>query len=526
MKNINELLRKVPGNLLQGKLEGEITELVYDSRKITDGCAFVCLKGASFDGHTFAAEAAAKGARLIVVEDDVDLSRAADASQTAGAGQTAVASQAADASQAAGQAGNLADVIVYKTENTRIALAELSAAYFDYPAEELKVIGITGTKGKTTSTFMVKAILEDAGHDVGLIGTIGTEIHGELVPSGNTTPESYVIQESFRKMLDAGCDVCVMEVSSQGLMMHRTDAIPFEIGVFTNITPDHIGPNEHASFEEYMACKALLFKQCKVGIFNYDDPHCADMMKDATCKKETFGINEGADLHAANLELEHTPGRLGIAFDMEGILEGHVDVAQPGRFSVYNALTAIAVARHFDVPYADIVKAMASIKVKGRIELVHVSDRFSIMIDYAHNAVALESLLGTLREYHPKRLVCIFGCGGNRSKLRRFEMGEVSGKLADLTIITSDNPRFEEPADIMSDIETAIKKTTGAYIKVEDRGEAVYQALKNAQDGDVIVLAGKGHEDYQEIKGVKHHMDETELIMAARERVLAEDGRI
>ena len=193
MKNINELLRKVPGNLLQGKLEGEITELVYDSRKITDGCAFVCLKGASFDGHTFAAEAAAKGARLIVVEDDVDLSQAAD------------------------QAGNLADVIVYKTENTRIALAELSAAYFDYPAEELKVIGITGTKGKTTSTFMVKAILEDAGHDVGLIGTIGTEIHGELVPSGNTTPESYVIQESFRKMLDAGCDVCVMEVSSQGL---------------------------------------------------------------------------------------------------------------------------------------------------------------------------------------------------------------------------------------------------------------------------------------------------------------------
>ncbi len=494
MKNIEKLLERVEGKLIRGDLSGEITELVYDSRKVTDGCAFVCLKGASFDGHTFAAEAAEKGAKLVIVEDAVEVPEDAE-------------------------------VAIYQVENSRVALAELSAAYFDYPGESLRIIGITGTKGKTTSTYMVKAILEDAGHDVGLIGTIGTLIHGELTPSGNTTPESYVIQQSFRQMVDSGCDACVMEVSSQGLMMHRTDAIPFEIGVFTNISPDHIGPNEHASFEEYLACKALLFKQCKYGIFNLDDPHAKEVMQGATCAIETYGLHEDADLCAKNLTLEHTPGRLGIAFDLTGTLEGHVDVDQPGRFSVYNALTAISVAHHFDVPFADIVKAMETIQVKGRIELVPVSSDFSIMIDYAHNAVALESLLTTLKEYHPKRLLTIFGCGGNRSKLRRFEMGEVSGNLSDLTIITSDNPRFEEPQDIMADIETGIQKTSGKYIKVEDRQEAVYYAIKNAEVGDVIVLAGKGHEDYQEIRGVKHHMDERELILAAAKRVAEENHR-
>ena len=491
MKNIHELLARLDGQFVSGSDAGEITELVYDSRKLTPGCAFVALSGASFDGHDFCKEAVEKGAKLIVVEKDVDL-------------------------------GDAQDVNVYRVADTRVALAEISAAYFDYPAEKLRVIGITGTKGKTTTTFMIKAILEDAGHDVGLIGTIGTLIHGEMTPSGNTTPESYVIQQAFRQMVDAGCDSCVMEVSSQGLKMHRVAAIPFEVGVFTNLSPDHIGPNEHASFEEYLACKAMLFHLCKVGIFNGDDPNFKEISKNATCEIRTYGMEDSDDLRASNLTLEHEPGYLGIAFDLTGRINARVDVDQPGRFSVYNALCAAAVAEHFGVSTEDIKKALHTIQVKGRIELIPVSKRFTLMIDYAHNAVALESLLSTLREYHPKRLVSLFGCGGNRSKLRRFEMGEVSGKLADFTIITSDNPRFEEPADIMNDIETGMKKTDGKYIKIQDRKEAIRYAIENGQEGDVIILAGKSHEDYQEIRSVKHHMDERELIREVLEELKAE----
>jgi UDP-N-acetylmuramoyl-L-alanyl-D-glutamate--2,6-diaminopimelate ligase len=482
MKKIKDLLSGLNGKMIQGSNAGEITELVYDSRNIVPGCAFVCLKGASFDGHDYAEQAAVEGAALLITEKKVDL----------------------------GDSGS--DIAVYQVEDTRLALAELSAAYFDYPARKLKVVGVTGTKGKTTTTFMIKAILEDAGHDVGLIGTIGTMIHGHMTPGSNTTPESYMIQKAFRDMVDNGCDTCVMEVSSQGLKMHRVSAIPFEIGVFTNLSPDHIGPNEHASFEEYLECKAMLFNMCKIGIFNGDDPHFKEISKNATSTVETFGMKEGDDLRASNLSLIHKPGYLGIEFDLSGRINAHVDVDQPGKFSVYNALAAAAVARHFDVPVEDIKKALHTILVKGRIEIVPVSDHFSLMIDYAHNAVALESLLQTLKEYKPKRLVTVFGCGGNRSKLRRYEMGEVSGKLSDFTIITSDNPRFEEPMAIMQDIETGMKKTNGKYIMIEDRKEAIRYAIEHGQEGDVIILAGKGHEDYQEIRGVKHPMDERELI--------------
>lgn len=482
MKNIHELLQRIDGHLIAGNDEGEITALVYDSRKLVPGCAFVCLAGASFDGHDYAEQAAVEGARLLITERPVDLGDSGDG------------------------------VAVFQTENTRAALAKLSAAYFDDPAKKLRIIGITGTKGKTTTTFMIRSILEDAGHRVGLIGTIGTLIDGRMTPNGNTTPESYILQESFRKMVDAGLDTCVMEVSSQALKMHRVDAIPFEIGVFTNISPDHIGPNEHKDFAEYLECKSRLFRMCKAGIFNGDDPHFMEIIKRATCSIETFGLSPKDDLRAENLKLVHRPGFLGVEFDMAGLINAHMDVDQPGRFSVYNALSAAAVARRFGVPTEDIRQALHTIHVKGRIEIVPVSDRFTLMIDYAHNAVALESLLTTLREYQPKRIVTVFGCGGNRSKLRRFEMGEVSGKLSDFTIITSDNPRFEEPLAIMKDIETGMKRTEGKYTMIEDRREAIRYAIEHGEEGDVIVLAGKGHEDYQEIRGVKHPMDERELI--------------
>ena len=486
---LTKLLERLDYEVLQGSDEIEITEFTNDSRKeMHEGSVFICIKGAVFDGHDYVTEMAAKGASAVIVERDVEAPEG---------------------------------LTVIKVADTRYAQALASAAYFGYPADELKVIGITGTKGKTTTTYMVKSILEGVGHKVGLIGTIESIIGDEVIPSKNTTPESFTIHEYFRKMVDAGCDCVVMEVSSQGLMLHRTAGIPFEIGIFTNLGEDHIGPNEHADFEDYKRCKGLLFKQCKLGIANVDDAHFAEVFKEATCKIETFGFSEKADLRATDVKLVSTPGHLGVAYQASGLMDFNVEIDIPGTFSVYNSLTAIAVCSHFDVPAEKIATALKSAKVKGRIEMIKVSEDFTLMIDYAHNAMSLESLLTTLKEYNPKRLVCLFGCGGNRSKARRYEMGEVSGNLADLTIITSDNPRFEEPQDIINDIKIGMGKTQGEYVEIIDRKEAIRYAIEKAQVGDVIVLAGKGHEDYQEIKGVKYDMDERVLIA----EVVAESTR-
>lgn len=313
-------------------------------------------------------------------------------------------------------------------------------------------------------------------------------------------------------MVDAGIDAVVMEVSSQGLKMHRVSGFTFDIGIFTNLEPDHIGPNEHESFEEYLACKAMLFRRCRLGIVNADDAHTQALLEGHTCELETYGFSEGADLRATDVELITGAGFLGVRYALKGLLDCGIEIHVPGRFSVYNSLTAIAVCHHFCVDEEDMRAALKEAKVKGRIELVRVSDDFTLMIDYAHNAMSLESLLATLKEYQPGRLVCLFGCGGNRSKLRRYEMGEVSGKLADLTIITSDNPRDEEPQAIIDDIKIGIGRTDGKYVEIADRKEAIRYAIANGRPGDVIVLAGKGHEDYQEIRGKKHHMDERELI--------------
>ena len=476
---IKQLLQKLEYTNVQGTEEKEITAVVYDSRKIVEGCMFICIEGANFDGHSMAAEAAKKGAAALIVSKPVEVE---------------------------------GDITVILVENTRYAMAFISAQWFGNPAEKLKVIGITGTKGKTTTTYLVKSILENAGLKVGLIGTIETIIGEEHIPAINTTPESYLLQESFAKMADYGCDAVVMEVSSQGLMLHRTQGFVFDYGIFTNMEPDHIGPNEHSSFEEYMACIGLLFKQCKVGIVNSDDSHWKTVTDGYTCQLETYGFGEEANLRAVNMELVKGKGQIGVAFTVQGLMNMNVEVATPGRFSVYNALTAIAICRHFGVSEENIKKALLEAKVKGRIEMVKVSDDFTLMIDYAHNAMALESLLGTLKEYKPNRLICLFGCGGNRSKLRRYEMGEVSGKLADLTVITSDNPRFEKPEDIMADIVTGIEKTDGKYITICDRKEAIAYVIEHGEPGDIIVLAGKGHEDYQEIEGVHYPMDERVII--------------
>ena len=458
---LETLLSRLDYRILQGTVGQDISEVVYDSRKVCEGCIFICIVGAHFDAHDRTGDAAAAGARAIVVQDDHDVAVPGG------------------------------EVTVISVPSTRRALSFISAAWFDYPAEKIPVIGITGTKGKTTTTYMVKSILDNAGHK----------------------PESYIVQKYRHDMIEAGMDCAVMEVSSQALMMDRTAGLEFEIGVFTNISPDHIGPNEHTDFAQYLYCKSLLFQQCRTGIFNLDDPHTKDVMLAADCRIETYGIeNPEATIWAENIRHIHRPGYLGVSFDVRGKQNFPVELDIPGKFSVYNALTAVSICRHFHIPEDVICAALKVAKVKGRIEMVPVSDQFTLMIDYAHNAMALESLLSTLRDYNPGRLVCLFGCGGARSRDRRFEMGETSGRMADLTIITSDNPRTEKPEDIIADIRTGIERTDGKFIEIIDRREAIAYAIHNGLPGDIIVLAGKGHEDYQERNGVRYPMDERNII--------------
>lgn len=476
---LKQLIEDMDYEVLAGRVDIEVTTLVYDSRKVEKGSVFVCISGSVRDAHDFIPDVVAKGAAAVIVEKDVEL-----------------------------QEG----VTYIKVANSRLALACMSAAYFDHPARKLKTIGITGTKGKTTTTYMVKSILESAGIKTGLIGTIESIVGEKRIPSANTTPESYRVQELFHEMVEAGLDAVVMEVSSQALMLHRVSGFTFDIGVFTNLEPDHIGENEHKDFADYMHCKSLLFRQCKLGIFNGDSEHLEGILKGHTCEVETFGYGKNNDLVADGVELKKDHGALGVRYHVSGLMNFDVEVNVPGSFSVYNSLTAIAICHHFGVDVEKIKHALLHVSVKGRIEIVPVTKRYTIMIDYAHNAMALESLLTTLREYEPGRLVCLFGCGGNRAKSRRYEMGEVSSRLADLTVVTSDNPRNEEPMDIINDILVGVHKADGAYVTIPDRKEAIAYCMKNVQDGDIIVLAGKGHEDYQEICGVKHHMDERELI--------------
>lgn len=479
---LSDLLEKIDYKCIQGTVDTEVSAVIYDSRKrIVPGCLFICIEGTNFDGHGYASEVADKGAGVLLVSRLVE-----------------------------GVSGK--NVTVIQVEDTRYAMAFISAVWFGHPAEKLKVVGITGTKGKTTTAYLVKSILENAGFRVGLVGTIETVIGEEHIHSDNTTPESWLLQETFARMAEAGLDTVVMEVSSQALKLHRTQGFVFDYGIFTNLEPDHIAPGEHADFEEYMACKGLLFRQCRVGIVNGDDIHGEKLLAGHTCELETYGTGENCMLRAGDLELVNNPGELGVNFHVLGLMDFHAHMPAPGRFSVYNALCAIAICRHFQVEIQDIRKALRDVHVKGRIEKVKISDKFTLLIDYAHNAMALESLLSTLKEYQPGRLVCLFGCGGNRSRQRRFEMGEVSGSLADLTVITSDNPRFEEPEDIMEDIKKGMEKTRGEYVEICDRREAIAYVISHAKEGDLIVLAGKGHEDYQEIRGVKYPMDERVII--------------
>lgn len=475
---LETLLKRIDYKVLQGNTDIEVSDVIYDSRKVCKDCVFVCLSGSNTDGHKFAADAVNGGASAIVADKEIDIKGAA----------------------------------VIRVDDTRRALAFMSAEFFGNPADELTTIGITGTKGKTTTALTISSILEKAGHKTGVIGTLGIIIGNELTKTANTTPESYEIQKAMRTMIDSGCDTVVMEASSLGLKWHRTDGFVFDYGVFTNFSHDHIGGAEHKDLEEYRQCKSMLFRQCKVGIVNIDDENTDKILENHTCLVETYGFGENAQLRAYDDELLSRPGYVGVGFHVSGKLNMYVNVDIPGKFTVYNALAAIAVVLHFDVTEQQIFEGLDTVKVKGRVEPVKVPGDFTLLIDYAHNAVSMENILTTLREYKPKRLITLFGAGGNRPKDRRYEMGEISGRLSDLSVITEDNSRFEDVMDIIDDIKVGINKTKGEYVVIPDRTDAIRYCIENARDGDIIVLAGKGHEDYQDKNGVKTHYDEREVI--------------
>lgn len=478
---LETLLEKLDYTLDAGDLCTEVASLEYDSRKVGKGSLFVCLTGFRADGHEYIPSAVAAGAVALVVEREVSAPEG---------------------------------VTVIRVRDSRYALALLSAAWFGYPAEQMTVIGLTGTKGKTTTAHMVKAILEAAGHKVGMIGTIGAVIGTEKLTTKNTTPESYELHSLFARMAEEGCSHVVMEASSQGFKLHRTAGVNFDVGVFLNLSPDHIGDGEHASFEEYRTCKSMLFSQCKKGLANVDDAHWQTVTANAACPVTTMSMAGDADYSVVETKELRQAGFLGSEFVVSGGLEGTFLLNMPGKFNVSNALAALAAAHMAGVNAQAIAKGLKSVYVKGRTQVLDTPGHYTMLIDYAHNAVSMENLLTMLRSYNPGRLICLFGGGGNRARARRWDMGEMSGKYADLTVLTMDNPRDEEVEAINEDIKTGLSKHNGNYISIPDRGDAIRWVMDNAQQGDIIALIGKGHEEYQEIKGVKHFFSEEQVVQA------------
>ena len=499
MAKLKEWLKETEYRILKGTDECEVTDIIYDSRKACPGTVFLCMRGSTVDSHDFIKEVAAKGCRSIIVEKELN---ELDLDETA-----------------------TGDLNIIRTENARVTLAMVCAARFGYPASKLSIIGITGTKGKTSCSYMFRAVLEACGHKTGVIGTNGVMIGDRHFETKNTTPDSYEINRWLSLMLEAGCEYAVMECSSQGFKMDRTAGIIFDYGVFLNISPDHIGPLEHADFDEYLYYKSFLFRQCRTAILNADDEHSEDILKLSECreKKYRFSIkNRDADIYAHDMVFRTDSEFAGTEFSVSGLVRDRFRLAIPGVYNVSNVLAVITVAYDLGLPLERVKEALVSVHIDGRSEVVYRSDSFTVIVDYAHNEISMVNLMDTLRHYEPKRLVVVFGCGGNRSKDRRTGMGRTAASCADFSIITADNSRFERTEDIMSDIERAFLEAGGrkdAYIKIADRREAIRYAMKNAAQGDIIAVIGKGHEDYQEENGVRHHFLDREEILKIKDEL-------
>lgn len=461
---------------LRGNIDIEIDGIAYDSRKAGKNYVFVCIDGTASDGHEFAGEALKNGASAYIVQRDIKIETNAP---------------------------------VLRTDDTRKALALVSDRFYGHLTNRFKLIGITGTKGKTTTAFMIKSILEASGRKVGLIGTLGTRIGDRVLHSERTTPESLDLQELFLQMVEEGVDDVVMEVSSQGLALERVCCCDFDTGVFTNLSRDHISAREHASMEEYLLAKCKLFKMCRRGLVNLDSEYAATVMRQAECPVMTFGIDSGADIRAENIE--KLPNY--VEFDMKSLwYRERFRVNIPGRFSIYNALAAAGVCGLLGIPSGAVKAGLERVQVPGRAESVDTGRDFSVIIDYAHTPDSLENILSTVKDYASGAVISVFGCGGDRDRTKRPLMGAISGRIADYTVITSDNPRTEEPSAIIAEIEEGIRETGGAYRCITDRREAIRHALMTAGPRDVVVLAGKGHETYQTFGDRTIHFDEREIV--------------
>ena len=472
---LQELLKGVAVLSSTADSKAEIGEVRYDSRAVGKGDLFVAIRGYATDGHKYIEKALEQGAAAVVCEEAPE------------------------------------GVPAIVVENSRKALAEIAANRFGHPADSMVMLGVTGTNGKTTTTYLVKHMLEDAGHKVGLIGTNQNLIGDEVIETERTTPESYELHALFARMRDAGCTHVIMEVSSHSLVLDRVHGIPFAVGAFTNLTQDHL--DFHKTMEEYRKAKALLFSISKKGVINLDDAAAEKMLADAKCPCLTYSCGKPeATLCATALQL-HADG---VEFDAayEGA-SAHVKLPIPGHFSVENALNALGMVLALGMPLADAAKSMATATgVKGRVEVVPTDTDYTVLIDYAHTPDALENILTTVRDFTPGRVICLFGCGGDRDRTKRPRMGAVAGALADVAVVTSDNPRTEVPMDIINDILPGLEGAPAEVVVEPDRRAAIRRALSLARAGDTVVLAGKGHETYQEVDGVEYHLDEREEIAA------------
>jgi len=475
---------------VKGNLDTEIKGIAKSSNEVKEGYLFVAIKGFTVDGHNFIEDAIKNGATAVMVEEGCDLKSIKFKE----------------------------DTIIIMAKSTREGLAIVSSNFYNNPSTKFKLIGVTGTKGKTTTTYMIKEILEKAGQKVGLIGTIATYINGKKIKdSERTTPESLELQQLFAQMVEEGVETVVMEVSSQSLKLNRVAGCNFDIVIFTNFSEDHISPKEHPDMEDYFNSKLKLFEMCKTGIVNTDDLHGAKIPRlFPESNITTYGIDNFANVLAKDITI--TNSYVDFKVKIKDRNE-RVKTGIPGRFSVYNSLAAICVAQKFGIDPEVVKQALLEVRVPGRSEMVDNKLELPIMIDYAHSPESLQNILYATKSYTRGRVISVFGCGGDRDSSKRPIMGEISGKVADYTIITSDNPRTEKPEDIIKAIEEGISKTKGKYEVVVDRTEAIEKAIKMANKRDIIILAGKGHETYQEINNEKNHFGEREIVKEIIEKI-------
>ncbi len=483
---LSRILNLADGILIQGNINEEINAITIDSRKAGKGILFVAMVGMTADGHNFIESAYEKGCRAVITEKNVD---------------------------------NIPeDMTVFQVSSSRTALAKMAANFYDSPSEQMTMIGVTGTNGKTSTTYFMESVLNHIKKKTAVIGTVEIRIGGEkreIDFATSTTPDTLELNQMLRIMADENVDDVIMEVSSHGLELQKVDGINFEIGIFTNLTQDHL--DFHKTMENYCKAKAKLFRMCKYGIINADDKWADKITEEADCKIYTYGIDSDCDFKAENIEYKMDRVDFTVNIDGKAV---DFELKVPGRFSVYNALGVIGAAYAMGISAEDIKEGINNIKgVPGRIQNVENDKGFNVIVDYAHTPDGLENILNSVREFTKGRIITVFGCGGDRDKTKRPIMGEIVARLGDIPVITSDNPRSENPEDIVKEVEAGVKSVTDDYIMIVDRKEAIFKAVSIAQKGDSVIIAGKGHENYQILKDKTIHFDDVEVAREALEEL-------